>query len=234
MTKNRLIREGAALVVAACLTQACQSHYSLYQVTAQRVEMTNSFDRHPNSEVLSIITPYKHSVDSTMNSVIGVSDVQMTPGQPESLLTDFVADLLYDEARDIDPAVDFAVINVGGMRANMPKGNVTTGNIFEIAPFENILTILSMKGSDVKQLMVNIADFKGQGVSRQVRMLIGPEGLKSVSLDGKEIDENKVYKVATLDYLAEGNDKLTAFKQAIKVEMPGNTAIRDLIISHIK
>jgi 2',3'-cyclic-nucleotide 2'-phosphodiesterase (5'-nucleotidase family) len=54
-----------------------------------------------------------------------------------------------------------------------------------------------------------------------------------LKIGGKTIDEHKIYLVATIDYLAEGNDRMEAFTRAIKVT-DSNLLIRDVLIDYIK
>ena len=66
-----------------------------------------------------------------------------------------------------------------------------------------------------------MASVGGEGVSHSVRLVITKEGqLKSATINGKEIDPNGSYRIATIDYLAHGNDKMTAYKAATDVVSP--------------
>jgi 2',3'-cyclic-nucleotide 2'-phosphodiesterase (5'-nucleotidase family) len=81
--------------------------------------------------------------------------------------------------------------------------------------------------------MHNIAAVKGEGVSRSVRMEITAEGeLLSCTIGGKEIDPHRIYTVATIDYLAEGNDKMYALKKAVKRHDIGILA-RDVMMEYV-
>ena len=57
--------------------------------------------------------------------------------------------------------------------------------------------------------------------------------MQNVTIDGKEIDENKVYKIVTLDYLADGNNGMEAFLDAVSTDNTGIT-LRDIMIDHVK
>jgi 2',3'-cyclic-nucleotide 2'-phosphodiesterase (5'-nucleotidase family) len=126
--------------------------------------------------------------------------------------------------------------NVGGLRNNMPEGIVRRGDIMLISPFENYLVVLEMKGSDLLELMRNIAAVKGEAVSSSVRMEITADGqLLSCTIGGKEIDPERTYTVATIDYLAEGNDKMYALKKAVKrhdIGLLARDAMMEYVIKH--
>lgn len=102
-----------------------------------------------------------------------------------------------------------------------------------ISPFENRLVVLEMRGKDLKELMENIAAVGGEGVSSSVRLTISPDRkVASVTLNGEEIQDGKTYRIATLDYLAEGNDHMTALKKAVKRHELG-ILIRDVMAENI-
>ncbi len=189
------------------------------RISSSRIEVTSALDCAQDSVVQQLLAPYKASVDSVMAPVIGESAVGMSAGRPESLLGNWAADaMMWATQADSLPDADFGLINVGGLRNNMPKGIVRRGDILLISPFLNYLCIVSLKGSDVTELMRDVASLHGDAVSREVRMEITKGGeLVSATIGGKPIDPERIYRIATIDYLAEGNEKLTAMKRATDV-----------------
>lgn len=110
---------------------------------------------------------------------------------------------------------------MGGIRANFAKGKITVGDVNEVAPFENKICFLTLTGEKVTELFQQIAHRGGEGLSHAVRLVISKDGkLVSVTLNGEPIDPKKEYRIATLDYLAEGNDQLVAFKSGTNVVSP--------------
>lgn len=101
-----------------------------------------------------------------MYEVIGTSEMKMDKGTPESLLSNLVASVLQEAAAQVlgKPA-DMGLVNMGGLRNILPKGDITVGAVFEILPFENSLCVLTMKGTDMKRLFKAIASLHGEGVS---------------------------------------------------------------------
>jgi len=218
------------------------SHFSLlvaqeYKVKSfcwERLEVTSELDENPSAEAAAVVSPYKASVDSMMAPPLGLSRVAMSAKRPESLLSNWAADVMVEggTATGLEPA-DMGLINVGGLRNNMPEGIVRRGDIILISPFENYLVVLEMKGSDLLELMRNIAAVKGEGVSSSVRMEISSDGkLLSCTIDGKEIDPHRTYTIATIDYLAEGNDKMFALKKAVKRHDIGILA-REIMMEYV-
>jgi 2',3'-cyclic-nucleotide 2'-phosphodiesterase (5'-nucleotidase family) len=137
----------------------------------------------------------------------------------------------------------FALVNFGGIRASLPVGEITVGEMMSILPFDNKVVILSLKGADVRALANICAASGGQGVSG---MTFGIKDKKAVNvlINGKEIDDNRDYIIATIDFLAMGGDGMTPLLRAQHlytpaINMGGNvikehTTLLDLMINVIK
>ena len=213
---------------------ASAQQYKVKSTKWKRIEVTSELDTKPDSQALAIIAPYKVSVDSVMSPVLGMSRVAMNPNRPESLLSNWAADVMVEGSTATGlPAADMGLVNIGGLRNNMPKGIVRKGDVILISPFENSLVVLEMKGKDLLKLMQNIAAVGGEGVSSSVRLVISKDGkLISATINGEKISHKRTYTVATLDYLAEGNDKMYALKKAKKRHEIG-LKTRDVMIESI-
>ena len=205
------------------------------QIITERIEVTNRLDAQPDREAMTIMERYKPAVDSVMAPVLGESLVGMTAGRPESLLSNWAADVMVEYSDFLDgKRADLGLVNVGGLRNNMPQGTVRRGNIILISPFDNRLAIVQLKGSDLTALMQDIAAVHGEGVSHEVRMTITSDGkLLDATISGQPIDPERTYRIATLDYLAEGNDKLYSLKKAIRVDV-SDLFTRDCMMKYVR
>ena len=216
------------------LHPAYAQRYKVKSSKWKRIEVTSALDAKPDSQALAIIAPYKVSVDSVMSPVLGMSRVAMNAKRPESLLSNWAADVMVEGSTATGlQAADMGLVNIGGLRNNMPKGIVRKGDILLISPFENSLVVLEMKGKDLLKLMHNIAAVGGEGVSKSVRMVISKDRkLISATINGEKISPKRTYTIATLDYLAEGNDKMYALKKARKRHEIG-LKTRDVMIESV-
>lgn len=218
------------------LFSSCQSGYSVASVEGGRIEVTAAYDAHPDSLATVVLAPYRKTVDSIMSPVIGQSARFMDRFRPESELSNLVADVLrISTSYYIGREADVAVTNMGGLRNSLPQGDITFGNIYEITPFENTLCIVTMKGNMLRELFKDIARVHGEGLSgARLEITQGGE-LLTAEVNGKEIDDNKEYKVATLDYLAEGNDHMDAFAKIADTDkmLPPDATIRRLFLNYV-
>ena len=205
------------------------------QIITERIEVTNRLDAQPDREAMTIMKRYKPAVDSVMAPVLGESLVGMSAGRPESLLSNWAADVMVEYSDFLDgKRADLGLVNVGGLRNNLPQGTVRRGNIILISPFDNRLAIVQLKGSDLTALMQDIAAVHGEGVSHEVRMTITSDGkLLDATISGQPIDPERTYRIATLDYLAEGNDKLYSLKKAIRVDV-SDLFTRDCMMKYVR
>ena len=184
--------------------------------------------------ISDMIAPYKAELDKTMNEVIGQNEAEMSKGKPNSSLTNWFADAIWEEV-NVQPGLkaDLAVQNYGGVRINsFAAGPVTIGAIYELMPFDNSLYILSMTGAQVQMLFDKIAESNGWPVSRSVSFTTEFGKAAGLKIGGSDIDLNAVYQVAIPDYVANGGDNMDFLKDCPKVET--GKLVRDLLISYVK
>lgn len=209
------------LALMALIIVSCKTHYQVVSIERSRIVVDARYDTHQNAEAVAFLTPYQHVVDSVMGPVVGYSAKYMQSYRPESELSNLLADIMVWAAKDYNEQVDFGVYNMGGIRASLPEGKVTYGDILDIAPFENKIAFGTLSGAEVLELFSQMASHGGDGVSHAVRMIITKDGkLVSATLHGQEIDPKKDYRFATIDYLLGGNDKMLALKKSRNIHSP--------------
>ena len=222
---------------AMLMGTGCASHYELASVKRTRILVDSRYDAAPDAAAAKFMEPYKHQVDSVMGPVVGEVDHDMTAHRSESDLSNLLADIMVWGAKDYHEKVDFGVYNMGGIRAALSKGKVTYGDVLDIAPFENKICFVTLTGAKVLELFSQMAHTGGEAVSHGVELVFTRDHkLKSARLNGKEIDPKASYRIATLDYLAQGNDKMEAFKSATNVVSPQESSnnTRFIIMNYFK
>ena len=222
---------------AMLMGTGCASHYELASVKRTRILVDSRYDAAPDAAAAKFMEPYKHQVDSVMGPVVGEVDHDMTAHRPESDLSNLLADIMVWGAKDYHEKVDFGVYNMGGIRAALSKGKVTYGDVLDIAPFENKICFVTLTGAKVLELFSQMAHTGGEAVSHGVELVFTRDHkLKSARLNGKEIDPKASYRIATPDYLAQGNDKMEAFKSATNVVSPQESSnnTRFIIMNYFK
>ncbi len=193
-----------------------------------------------NSNTSMLITPYKAKLDAEMNEVLVISaeEFPKEKGKPETKLGNLVADLSFEIAKDYyKDDVDFCLLNFGGLRTSLPKGEITRGKIFELMPFENELVVLELNGKAydkiIKYLISSPQPISGNLSLKQTK---NPNDY-SLKIDNvyyniaESYRDNGNIKILTTDYLAKGGDNMTFFAHPVKYEKVG-IKLRDAIIQY--
>ncbi|MCP4666468.1 MAG: bifunctional metallophosphatase/5'-nucleotidase, partial [Deltaproteobacteria bacterium] len=174
--------------------------------------------------LLKLLQPYVDKADSLLSEVIGYAEATFWSDEVrkrETALGDIVADSMLWYARNTD--VDFAILNGGSIRKDLPAGTIRKKLIYEILPFDSSVVVVTLRGSDVRALFKYIATLSpGAGafpqVSEGLRFAInhGVGRCENILIRGKPIDPNRIYRIATNSYLAGGGDGYSIFSKAVK------------------
>ncbi len=179
----------------------------------------------PDKKVNKILEKYISSADKYSNEIIGYSNTDFDKKSENiynnlgTLLTNI---MIYHTNSDI------AFYNTGGIRDTIKKGNITYGQIFNVLPFENMLITVKMKGKDIIELL-NKMNTKKTPLKFNSSLEFKDN---KWFLNNQELQEDKDYKVATIDFLYYGGDGYTEFKKYPVFENYGY--IRDIIVYYIK
>ena len=184
------------------------------------------------------IEPYKMELEGKMNTKLSHTSVDLTKSGDNSNLGNLLADYTFEGAdvwaknNGIPGGIDGAVINIGGIRTTIAKGDIVTRQIYEVMPFENEVMIMKMKGSDLQGLFdYYLKTQKNNPVSHITIETDGDKILKQL-INGKEVDPAKTYYIATSDYLALGGDNMEYFKKGEMI--PTGIKLRDLFLEKFK
>ena len=104
--------------------------------------------------------------------------------------------------------MDFAITNFGGIRVPMPEGAVTLEDISSMFPFKNYLCYCKIRGSELQKLFEQLAGTKAFQATSGATVRVKAHKLESVLVGGEPIDPNRIYNVATIDFLLDGGDNL--------------------------
>lgn len=210
--KNRfLIPVLAFLALTSCRTALSVANVA----TEKNILLTTDLPEDPAFK--KVIEPYKTELEGKMNTKISYTAVDLNKQGDNSNLGNLLADYTFEGADDwakkngIPGGVDAAVINVGGIRSTIGKGDILMKHIYEVMPFENEVMIVKMKGSDLKGLYDYYA--RTQKNNPVSRLYIETDNGMSVKelINGKEVEPTKNYYIATSDYLALGGDNMAYF-----------------------
>jgi 5'-nucleotidase/UDP-sugar diphosphatase len=194
-----------------------------------------------DSNLLKLLEPYVSKAESALFKVIGQAEKPFFYDgvkEEENPLGNLVADSMLWYTNYL--GTDFAVQNGGGIRADLPEGRLTEAMIYETLPFDSTVVVLTMEGKSVQSLFEYMATTsKGQGgfpqVSEGIKMIMDKSKKKctQVMINGKPLDVNRTYKIATNSYLAAGGDGYKIFLKAMDA-YDSSMFQRDVLIEYIE
>ncbi|ASW74621.1 5'-nucleotidase [Chryseobacterium piperi] len=231
--KNKFLLLGIALVsFTSCKTTSLQ----VANVQTQKNISINK-ELKNDEAFIKVIEPYKQKLDKEMNQKISHSNVDLTKQGDNSNLGNLLADYTFEGADEwtknhLKKNVDAALINIGGIRTSIGKGDILLKNVFEVMPFENEVVIVKMKGTDLQGLFQYYA--KNQVNNPVSHLYIETSNGQPVKtfINGKAVNPDQDYYIATSDYLALGGDNMSFFAKGESI--PTGIKMRDLFIDYFK
>lgn len=221
------------ILLLVVLTSCNSGKWTISSIHSSKIAIDASVDSYADKSYSAYLEPIKTKLDAEMDVVIGQAAQTMMSHAPESLLSNLSADIYLKAASEIlNEPVDIAIVNLGGIRTQIPKGDIAVRKIFELMPFENELVVVWLRGDLLLELLQHFAEVGGQGVAG-LKMTIENKQAIDISVGNKALDVTKLYSIATNDYLAGGNDKMVQLASAEKRQFLG-VKIRDVLMNYIK
>ncbi|WP_317045843.1 5'-nucleotidase [Flavobacterium pallidum] len=201
-------------------------------ITAAQPE-TNSIE--------SFIKPYREHIDEDLSAVLAYSPetLEKSKGEWQTNIGNFMADVTLKKARPVfeqreKKQVDICLLNHGGIRAMIPKGNVTARTAYEVMPFENSLIIIALKGEQLQEIAAYIIKEKKPHPLSGLTFTIAKDGsARKILVNGKPLVTDNIYYVATSDYLSNGGDNMAFFKKAV-ASYDMDYKLRNILIDYFK
>ncbi|WP_109621162.1 5'-nucleotidase C-terminal domain-containing protein [Sediminitomix flava] len=210
-------------VLGLVLWSACSAPNKVVQQTSSSQKIEGNLIPQDNSitadaSMESFIAPFRESLEEEMSRSITHIARNLESSKGESTLGNFVTDAFFNYVKtEVDSTIDFALLNLGGMRSDaVAQGDFTRGELITLLPFDNRLVIVEMKGKQLENMFDFIVRRHGEPFANMT-MVVSSDSYE-VEIDGKPFDHNKVYRVATIDYLQRGGGGMAFFKDVEHVE----------------
>lgn len=202
---------------------ACSSVSTIY-VQSKQVEIASN-DNQFSSSLDSIIAPYRDSLKLEMGKIIGFANGNFERNRPEGTLGNFMADVVLESSLEagfihIDEQ-PICILNHGGLRAPINKGNVCVGDIYKLMPFDNNITVVKIPIDRLQEIY-------------QFMNLSGGEPISGFQIKDNEIklSTREELTIVTTNYLASGGDNMNFLRDPIsRVDFP--ILLREVLIDYI-
>jgi len=190
----------------------------------------------PEDSTLTVVASgYRNQMESHIAEVIGRADSTFVKGNPEGALGNLAADAMLDVIQGlVDEPVDCALTNNGGLRVPIAEGPITVGKVFELMPFENWMSVVTLDADGMSRLFSQIATVGGEPIAG-CALTIDSETREVVeaTVGGESVEEGKMYRVVTSDYLVNGGGNMEALWSPVKQEgIP--VLLRDAFLTYIR
>ncbi|TBX66610.1 hypothetical protein EZL74_10530 [Flavobacterium silvisoli] len=215
-----------------------EKKYTVTRIEGKEIGITNK-----NAEVADIenfIKPYRDKIDADLNLVLANAPVTIDKtGEWQTPMGNFLADITFEKSDKVfqireKKAIDICLLNHGGIRTIIPKGDVTARTAYEIMPFENSAIVVALKGEQILELVNYFISEKKPHPLRGLTFTISKDNQpKNIMVNGMPLVNDKIYYVATSDYLTNGGDNMNFFKKGVE-KFDLDYKLRNIIIDYFK
>ncbi len=168
-----------------------------------------------------------------VKDVIGYSPAVMEAYFPESALSNWFVDVLMAKVEKLSgKKVDIGIANFGGIRVDMPQGDIILDDMLSMFPFKNQLVYVEHTGKEIRNILESMAAGRFQ-VLGGVRVVADGGKLVSAEIGGEPIDDDRIYGLATISFLLSGGDGLTLEQNARSVTVYNDVDVIDAILEHV-
>jgi len=208
------------IIMIISLILSCNNSRILVNTDGKNISINREIE--PVKQVEDIINPYKLNLDKTMNKVLSfsVDNYSKNDGDYNTAIGNLMADAVLELTNPVfknktEKNIDMVLLNHGGIRSILPKGKVTTKTAYKLMPFENSVVVTALKGSVVFE-MINYLKIsnKAHPISGLELVINADDSYKKIQIGGKAVDSEKLYYIATSDYLYKGGDQMDFFKKS--------------------
>lgn len=227
------------LLLTFILLISCSSHqYYVTKIEGKKIGITEN--QTASTEIENYIKPYRENIDKDLNEVLAYCPINLDKsGEWQTNIGCFLADITLEKSNPIflkreQKSIDVCLLNHGGIRTIIPKGNVTARNAYEVMPFENSAVVIGLKGEQIVEIANYIvSEKKPHPLAGMTFTITKDNSVKNIQILGKPLELEKVYYVVTSDYLSNGGDNMIFFKKGVS-RTDLDYKIRNIIIDYFK
>ncbi|SUZ83676.1 uncharacterized protein METZ01_LOCUS36530 [marine metagenome] len=225
------------VIILTILFFSCNNYdYQINDIKGENIIVLDSIVK--NEELDKLIKPYRNKIKK-LQKVIGYSEkyLSIRDGVLESSLGNLLADILIEESNPVfnkisSKKIDFCLLNYGGIRGNLNKGQITQHDLFTIMPFNNTSTVVKLSGEKVLELIQYINKEKLAHPVSGIKIEFKGKKINRVLIRNKKFNIDNTYYILTSNFLQEGGDKMIFFKNPLELYSL-KTNIRDVLINYI-
>ena len=215
---KRTIMDGSRTGVEACTSDNVPEKMGTYSDGVYTAPNGKVFSDGCTPEVARILLEAQPAM-ADLKTLVGHSTRAMVREYPQCELSNWFIDALMKATEEkAGKKVHFGLTNFGGIRVDMPEGDVLKDDIVSMFPFKNNICYLELKGSDIRLILERLAASSWQVVGGG-KFVVKDGKLESAEIDGAPLDDERVYGVATISFLLNGGDDIFMARNARRLEI---------------
>ncbi len=179
-----------------------------------RIETAYADQVRPDAALADTLRPYQRAIEAVTGRSVGRIKTELRRGGEEYALGRLIADAQRNMIK-----TDVAIVNSGGIRADLAAGTVTYGDLYQVQPFQNRLVRLFVPGKVLKAALEHAvagdradAHVSGLELWYDPRKRVGHRVTKVRLANGHGLDDGRSYTVAVSDFLATGGSGYSMFR----------------------
>ncbi len=197
-------------------------------INSEQIKITK--EELADSSLTAFIAPFKEEMDAQMQLKIAESEHDFIVKRPSSNLMNWMADAVFvNQTRNVRLSLPtFCLLNTGGIRSSIGKGDVLLKDLFKVMPFDNTIIWAKIPMTSLEKISAYLLKSGGEPISN-VEM---KNGQLLLSNFGENVAVNYFW-VITSNYLFNGGDNMNFFKDAVET-VETKILIRDVLIQEAK
>ncbi len=231
------------LILLIIFIGSCKSNnplpLSVSAIDGKRIPIDTTIT--PDPEIENYIKPFTQHLNSTLDSTLAYNpqNLSVNEGNLNTALGNLIADLVMEQANPIIKSrtgknIDLVLLNHGGIRADIGKGNVSTRTAYQLMPFENDIVVVELSGKKIFEMLKYLEEARVAHPLSGIQITMDKNfNIISATINGAQIEEEKTYMVATSDYLQQGGDSMFFFKDPVNL-FKTDYKLRNYIIDYYK
>ena len=211
-----------AILIFTFLLSSCKKEgHQLKQIKSQTTAVDSTITA--NKSIDSMIQPFRNHINKTLDSTLAYAPETYSKkdyGSKNNLNTaigNFMADVVYQQGNPIFKVrtgknIDAVLLNHGGIRSVISKGNISRRTAYQVMPFENSIVVAALKKAQVDSLINYLSQQKKAHTVSNMQLVLNKDfSVNAVKINNEAL-KDKIYYIATSDYLVNGGDSMNFFK----------------------
>ena len=236
---NVVLKHFVLLLTFTTIVSCAKPTYGVTKIEGKKIAITEKLAT--SSQIETFIKPYREHIDKDLAEILAYcpETLDKSKGQWQTNIGNFLADITLEAGTKIfelreKKKIDICLLNHGGIRTLISKGNVTARNAYEVMPFENSAVVIGLKGEQILEIANYIVtEKKPHPLSGMTFTIEKDNSVSSIFVKGKALESDKIYYVVTSDYLSNGGDNMNFFKKGSE-KIYLDYKLRNILIDYFK